>query len=206
MPDDVFAALRGVHTQTIALKRDLEVRASRWTRPGYHYQGSADLFLKHGTFFTGRQLPDKYVGDVGNEGECFSNALAAAKKYPELRYFEGVYSSHGAFTSHAWCVDQDDQMVELTWPTSEDRREIYRDRSGMGIIHPERMAYVGVELQPELIDWFGDTYGEMCLFDRPPSDAEAAIEAPHLDMTQDHDFPILKVPYDPARTSLPDAP
>jgi hypothetical protein len=198
---DIFAALKGsgVHPNTVALKRELELRRERWDRPGYFYRGVGDLMLQHGTFFVGRELPDRWMSHLGTPNECFLNALAAAQAEPDLRYFEGLYAAHGNYTPHAWCVDPDGGVVEVTWPTHNIER--YHDVNGIPLLPPDRIAYVGVELHPELVEWFMETYQEACLFDRAQYDTDYG-RAIGLDMEQDHDFPILKVPYDKDRRTL----
>ena len=203
MSDDIFGALKGVHTSTLALRRELEERVKNWDRPGYYYRGGGDLLLKHGTFYTGRELPDQYVHLFGEPNACFNNAMEVSLAHPELRYCEGVYAAHGGFVPHAWCVAPDGGILELTWPTREAQgTERFRDSlMQMPLVAPERMAYCGVFFRPELILWFLDTYGEFCMLDRPEYDRTFAYKA-GLDVSQCHDWPILKVPYDPDRVSL----
>lgn len=190
---------------TIALRRELESRRDRWgMRPGDLYRGAGDYFLRHGTFFTGRPLPDAYVQHYGEPNQCFNNALLAAEANPDLRYFEGLYADHSSFTPHAWCVDPGGGMVELTWPTREDQGHgAYVAGGGivgMPIGAPERIAYVGVELHPEFVRWFSDEeVGEFCIFDRPSYDKVV----PGHDAGQDHDFEIYRYPYDKDRRTFP---
>lgn len=189
---------------TIALRRELESRRDRWEmRPGDLYRGAGDYLLRHGTFFTGRALPDAYVQHYGAPNECFNNAMEAALANPDLRYFEGLYADHSSFTPHAWCVAPDGGVVELTWPTrSEHGVEggiAGANNLGMRIGAPERIAYVGVELHPEFVHWFAfDEVGEFCFFDRPSYDKKPVDEGPQV-----HDFEIYRYPYDKDRRTFP---
>jgi hypothetical protein len=205
MADDIFSLLKPGEANMLALKRELESRIARWDHPGYFYRGGADMIQKHGRLYAGRQLPDQYVHHYGEPNNCFYNAMLAAQADPDLRYCEGLYAAHGAFTPHAWCVDPAGEVVEVTWPTRpEHGSEQGRDHiMRMRIVHPERMAYGGVIFHPDLIEWFLDKYDEFCLFDRPAADLDPGLRGTTLlDMGQSHDWPILKVPYDSDRTSL----
>jgi hypothetical protein len=188
----------------LAIQRELEFRRDRWDRPGYLYRGGADYMLRHGKFYRGRVCPDAYAHLIGASNECFDNALVAVRQEPSLRYCEGVYSTgHTWFTPHAWCVDPKGELVELTYPTID--REMFTNDLGMPILPPERWGYWGVIFRPELIEDHLELVREHCVFDRPAADRDAtnpAIAA-GLDMSQDHDFPILKIPYDPDRTTFP---
>lgn len=205
MTDDIFSLLKPGEGAQIALRADLEVRRETCEpQPGWLYRGAGDYLLKHGQFYTGRELPDQYAPQFGGINNCFENAVLAAGTDPSLRYVEGVYAAYGGFTPHAWCIDPDGQVVELTWPTRPEHGTdgAKDDFMGMGLVAPERMAYCGVIFPVEFMVWFGETYGEWCLFDRPAIDKDKRFTK-HLDMSQpDHGFPVLKVPYDPARTSL----
>lgn len=187
----------------LAMKRELAQRRENWTRSGYLYHGGGDFLLRHGAFYSGRQLPDRYAHLFGEPNACFWNALEVAKAHPELRYCEGVYAAHGAFTPHAWCVAPDGGVVEVTWPTRPEHGSEYgRDVTmKMPLVAAERMAYCGVFFRWELIEWFSETYGELCLLDRAGYDAQEMVER-GFDATQTHDNPILKVPFDPDRVTL----
>lgn len=187
----------------LALRRDLEQRAANWTRPGYQYAGGGDFLLKHGTFYPGRQLPDQYAHLFGAPNACFANALLVAKENPDLRYCEGVYAAHGGFVPHAWLVDPDGELVEVTWPTRPDQgtEKFHDSLMKMSLVAPERMAYCGAFFRWELVEWFVENYGEFCLLDRPSHDVSYGTSR-GMDMSQCHDNPILKVPYDPDRVTL----
>lgn len=195
----------------IALKLELESRRDRWTlRPGDLYRGGGDYFLRHGQFFHGRALPDKWASLMGPEGNCFENAARAALAHPELRYFEGVYGDQGNFTPHGWCVDQDGEVVEVTYLTRDDqgRGDHVAGNNALGIRlgAPERIGYWGVELNPELVIWFATEHdGGVCMFDRPAYD-QADLERKGMDAHQSHDVEILRYPYDPNMKEFPRGP
>jgi hypothetical protein len=99
-------------------------------------------------------------------------------------------------------------VVEVTYPT---RPEHLGDGAvdhmmRMKLPPPAMMQYAGVIFRPQLIEWFLDTYGELCMFDRTPYDRDpnigriAAKEG--VEMGQSHDWPILKRPYDPGMVTL----
>lgn len=185
-----------------ALRRELERRRSLWDRTGYHYRGAGDFILQNGAFYAGRELPERYLHLAGEANECFVNSVLACTQDATLTYCEGVYST-GAdhFTPHAWCVDPDGGVVEVTFPTRDlERYRPGRHFGGLSILPPPSWAYAGV-LFPKLefVAWHLDTHGGSML-DRPSADAERYGD--ELDFTEDHDWPILKVPFDPMRTTL----
>lgn len=193
----------------IALRRELERRridyVRRFPRPPYVYAGGADLCLRHGQGFIGQDCPEEYRHLVGPNGRCYLNALNAALSTPELRYFEGYYCwGKGLFTSHGWCVAPDGGAVELSiesWKLAE-----FYDKHGAPILPITHWTYWGVELSPALVNWhLHDPAGplELPMMDRSEDDArDDFVRSRGFDMTQNHDFSILKVPYDPHRTQL----
>jgi hypothetical protein len=199
----------------IALRRELERRRDTWPRSTfgsdaqppatYVYRGGADMCLRHGRSFKGRVCPEEYRDLVGPNGRCYANALAACQAHPELRYFEGYYSwGRGHFTSHGWAVAPDDGVVELsieTWLLDE-----FHGPDGQSIMPAPTWTYWGVEFGAELVDWhLHDDAGphELPMLDRTRDDfRDDRARSRGLDMTQSHDFPILKVSYDPGRTQL----
>ena len=77
------------------------------------------FFLKHGKLFTPQPFPSKYKKWHGKMGDCFLNALLLASNFDELHYAEGfALSAKIAGESpklHAWCVDDDGNVVDPTW-------------------------------------------------------------------------------------------
>lgn len=202
--DSIFSQILSGPTPNLELlRRDQELRRDNWPHGGYLYRGGGDFLLQHGILKAGRAIPERFAHHVGGESECFQNAWRAAKAEPDLRYCEGVWLNHHGSVCHAWCLDPDDEVVEVTWPTRpEDGLDDFSDAvMRMALVRPERLAYFGAVFTTDLIDWFVETYGEVCLFDRTSTDREN--DGKHgLDMHQSHDWPVLKVPYDPARTSF----
>jgi hypothetical protein len=189
-----------------ALRTELEFRRSEWNKPGYHYRGAGDFLLQHGRFWNGRQLPEQYLSSLNANPEgptvCFANALLGAQTHAELTYVEGMYSTgHGHFTSHAWCMDPDGGIVELNLPTDPDSiKRMVAGESGMNFLPPQSWAYCGVPF-PELkfVEWHDMRFG-LPMFDRSKTDRNYADR---LDVEESHDWPILKVPFDPTRKELP---
>lgn len=154
----------------IAVKREMQARMKKWDRSGYHYKGVGDFLLQHGTFWTGRELPDQYRSLVGPPGTCYETSLAAAVADPSLRYCEGVYSLVGEdFKGHAWCIDSNDEVVELTQPS--DPATVSRARSArtrLPFLPVERWAYFGCIFPAEYVTAHRERYLEdqgYCLFD-----------------------------------------
>ena len=97
------------------LKRYRRTIAPNARRLHLLYAGKEDLLLRHGRFFTPQPRPGRYRQRRAKA--CFYNAFMLAQK-TGLRYVEGVaignirlnYPVH-----HAWCVDDDDCVVDATW-------------------------------------------------------------------------------------------
>lgn len=174
------------------LTRELELRRDQWkSRPGYFYRGSADLLLQHGKFYAGRVLPPEFESLRGEYRRCFLNAYEASRT-TGLRYCEGVYwTGAGATMSHAWVVDDHDGVLELTLPTTERHINALTMLPSM---QPETWAYYGVVVDLLLVQWHLDAGLGLPMLDRPVADRAMNPDA--------HDWPILKVPYDPKRTTL----
>jgi hypothetical protein len=186
----------------LALRRELERRVAAWDRPGsWAYRGSADLLLQHGEFFVGREVPEEYAELVGAVGGCFENAADAAEARPELRYFQGVYSTGSAhYTPHGWCVAPDGGVVEVTWPTRNLHSNMRDASSNLPVAQPDRIGYWGVEMRPELMRWFAEHVGGQCLLDRPAADAAEARG--DWDLSESEDLPLLRHRYDKTRVSF----
>ncbi len=187
------------------MRRDLEERVKRWVPPegstGYLYRGSADLLLRHGRFYPGRTPPAQYEHLRGEQGQCFFGAMEAALADPTLRYVEGVYApGYGFCAGHAWCVDGGG-VVELVHAASWE--EGWRSAgTNLTYLPVEHWGYWGVVFHPELVMHHLETDGlHVPMLDRNPS--EIQHNRTGLDLTSGHDYPILKLPYDPDRRTLP---
>lgn len=95
-----------------------------------HYRNPADFLLEHGEFFTPRKTPEKYPLLAAKA--CFSNSLVLASYFPELTYVEGIIWSAPAINAltgqpvglhrpvhHAWCVEPDGGVVEVTYVSTK---------------------------------------------------------------------------------------
>jgi len=81
-------------------------------RPTY---ADLDYLRAHGEHFPGP--PGLHGHRRGKEGECWRNAMQATfDNSKQLTYVQGfVIGSMTQVVAHAWCVDRDDRLVELTW-------------------------------------------------------------------------------------------
>lgn len=184
--------------QETVMRKALEIRVSFWS--GDHlYQSGGDLLLKHGRFWSGRKLPEQYATLRGPEGRCFENTMDACLADPTLRYVEGVYAiGQSHYTPHAWAIDVDDNMLELTLPTTDD--EIARGielTTGLPVMAPEHWGYWGAVFHPDFVRAVWETQeGHVGMLDRPAQDAgEGNTE-------WREDWPVLRTPYSPTRTTL----
>jgi hypothetical protein len=67
----------------------------------------------HGEFFDG---PGLYGREQGVPRECWRNAYDAIWADPSLHYVQGfVLGQSGIIVPHAWCVDTEGNLLELTW-------------------------------------------------------------------------------------------
>ena len=138
-------------------------------------------------------------------GKCFSAAIFAADAHPELWYCEGYATTGFGYPFvHGWCEDAAG-VVELTCPDPKLVPNAINARTMMPYLPRERWGYIGVRFTRELAHYFGD--GDMAdtglalpLIDRGRH--EQALHAGQEDYTSPHDYPILKLPYDPNRTTI----
>jgi hypothetical protein len=183
----------------MALQKELELRRRHW-RHGTYYSGAGDLLLNHGRFYEGEIIPEAFRPLVGEQSQCYGNALLAAEADPRLTYCEGVFSTgFSHYTSHAWCV-YNGHVVEMTLPTWEITQ--WKGKLGPGgvgvpYMPPDHWGYWGITFRTELVRAIGDTP----LLDRPTGDA--GWEAHGLDVKDDRTaWPILEKPYRAQRTTL----
>ncbi len=101
------------------------------TRKDYKFANLETLIFKHGITFELSRAGNK--AEMGQMGDCFMNAGKLALDNLDYQYCEGY-----AYTPtcpiavlHAWCVDQDNTVVDPTW--SDAKQCAYR-----GIIIPEQ--------------------------------------------------------------------
>lgn len=191
----------------IALTRELESRRNDAERfsvgRGYVYRGGPDLCLRHGKFRPGRVLPDAYQGVFGLDGTtCYFDALRAAQADPSLRYCEGYAAvGRGMFISHAWCIAPDDGVLEVRYPTDETISTV--SLPTLDAPPPQKWSYWGVTFRAELVEAHNVDPLHLGILDRSRAEEQDMLtrfSADHVITT--HDYPILKVPYDPERTAL----
>lgn len=138
----------------LAIVSDLRRRVATWPfgDAGFVYKGGADVVLRHGTYYQGGRLPPEYAHLAGPPSRCFLNSIEAVQANPaDLRYCEGFYMVDGIATEHGWCLDADNQVVELTFPTDPDAGYVLAG-SGMPLLPPERWAYMGVVIPTSVTD------------------------------------------------------
>jgi hypothetical protein len=109
----------GVHDDAVdELRTYVEFVASlrrRDKRDGYAYAGVEDFVSSHGRVWAVSPVQKWPKIPVHFKG-CFENALRLAKRYPaRYRYVEGIASGRVIPVHHAWCVDQDDLVIDPTW-------------------------------------------------------------------------------------------
>lgn len=83
----------------------------------WHYAGMEDLLLQHGRFWTPRQLPSHIPHMTPKM--CFENAFRVASRRKNLRYVEGVAMGVIIPVHHAWCVDEDGNVIDPTWASTQ---------------------------------------------------------------------------------------
>lgn len=186
--------------QERVLRKALELRVQFWAHgDDYLYRSGGDLLLQHGNFYSGRVLPEDYESLRGVPGRCFQNALDAVTQDPSLRYVEGVYAigtSH--YTPHAWCLDPEGNLLEVSLPTSGEIYEnAVEEHTGLPVLGVEHWGYWGAVFHPEFVKAVWATQeGHVGMLDRPTADA-----GPGTHEWRD-EWPILRVPYDPERRTL----
>lgn len=187
--------------QELVIRKALEMRREQWTKPGFIYQGAGDLLLRHGKFYSGRTLPAQYEHLQGAPSGCFGNALAAAKADPTLRYCEGVYAIGARhYTPHAWCLDPNGELLELTMPTDPESLGEGRDGElGVKVLPLEHWGYWGAVFHPEFAEAVFAAQDGQGLLDRP---AEDALDGVERFGEWREDWHVLHLPYDPERTTL----
>ena len=119
------------------------VEQSLWSLNYFNSQGQRimgdpslvyEFLLAHGKEYSG--LPWKTFRGSGwrrmKPQHCFENAFVAADRHG-LTYCEG-YATTGIFpVHHAWCLDDDNRVVDFTWREEKIGRE-----------HPSEWQYFGV--------------------------------------------------------------
>lgn len=78
----------------------------------WYYRGPADLLLREGRWYNDGRAK-KWPASL--PGACFRNAAMFAIMH-RLPYVEG-YATAIIPTHHAWCLDHDGRVIEITWKT-----------------------------------------------------------------------------------------
>lgn len=105
-----------------SLRAQLELQRSfhleHWVKQlGYAYAGAVDFVLQHGEEFESAPIPKEY--QLLAPKLCFANALLASELYG-LTYVEGYASYLGFPVHHAWNVDDEGRLIDLTWAAIEN--------------------------------------------------------------------------------------
>lgn len=137
-----------------AIERHLTGRRQFWLqrKPSeWIYAGPEDFILTHGRYFQGAACPDEYREHCGPMQRCYVNAMRAALAHPELTYFEGLYDVGGGPVSHAWCVDRQGRIVELTFHPDGTDQYMLLGRGVQGLA-AEHWAYYGVAINAAYVE------------------------------------------------------
>jgi hypothetical protein len=91
--------------------------------PHWKYRSVAELVLTEGQVWEPQQLPADAADWKGAPNQCYANAAQAVlgtqerEALSEARYVEGFFRDQvvdGIPFAHAWCVDADGRVLELT--------------------------------------------------------------------------------------------
>jgi len=95
--------------------RRSNLRMRRALPDGSPYTWTDDFVLRHGAFCRAQPLPRGYRH--GAVKQCFGNAFKLTLRSQGLRYVEGyaVPVESAVLLHHAWCVDRDDRVIDVTW-------------------------------------------------------------------------------------------
>jgi len=126
----------------VSLDRLTDLQRDVWRTPTKSH--AADWLLRYGRLYPGRRLPACYRDLAGPRGLCFRNSAEAAVADAGLHYAEGMIEVDEQIESHAWCVDDAGEVVELTLPTAHGATG---------------WRYWGVLLDPEVVLDFLDAVG-----------------------------------------------
>lgn len=148
MSDDIFEVVRragggGRLTIESELRRRRERFADMFGDEGdFAYMGIGDVLERFGQRWEGGQTPDQYEHLRGPMTYCFTNSLSAAEECSDLRYFEGLYLVGASAVNHGWCVDPNDELVELTFPIIPSGTPVGLEQRPVD--PPEKWQYIGV--------------------------------------------------------------
>lgn len=133
-PDANFRALK------LMVQAEERRKASSSLRPGAVYRSPEELLLELGRRWTWRPLSRDWspMSRWGLERACFANSVLGAILHRDLRYVEGFAYAGTIPIHHAWCVDQNDVVVDFTW---QERELLPRlGRAYLGVVVPIERA------------------------------------------------------------------
>lgn len=171
----VMGQVHVIHSLADLIRLEAELRRSCQGGPeGYAYVSMNDFLARHAKAYKARRLPREYGRGV--MGGCFWNSYSLARDHPELTYCEGVACAGMIFNynHHAWCIDRDEKVVDVTWPVGERDFARVKDCGYFGVAFPMEVARAMRALHAK---------GQFSVFDEPR-----------------HKFPMFHRPYDPERT------
>ena len=89
---------------------------------GAIYLGMEDFVSKNGELFTSCKYPKKYIEFRGEKRDCYRNAFQLMMSNSELTYVEGygISKTIPLPIPHAYCVDEEGNVVDPTWDDQED--------------------------------------------------------------------------------------
>jgi hypothetical protein len=95
-----------------------------------------ERLLSEGGFFEPQHLPREYK--LQKLKQCYMNAqnLVAIQRVPGLRYVEGIAHSGIIPVQHAFCVDENNRVVDVTWRTRGKWGKSPEEKAYFGIIFP----------------------------------------------------------------------
>jgi hypothetical protein len=85
--------------------------------PGFIYTPISEFVLKNGKFMGSRSIASNQC-PKGEAKQCFYNAYHLASMF-DFIYCEG-YAAGIIPVHHAWCIDEDGNILDNTWDTGEE--------------------------------------------------------------------------------------
>ena len=194
MPDEEFSfrsLIKPGQGARAGMEKEVANRAANESMvPGQWYSGEGEMLKSHGVYFGGRELPDQYAHLQGPMTHCHLNALQACEAEPSLRYFTGLYAVNYDITHHSWCVDENDEVVEVTYITKQTEGMVMGEHpygfdgplvpSSLGWLPPAAWAYVGLEFDVSFVRQWYDTTGLLPLLELKGMAPDFIVAKPFL--------------------------